>query len=54
LVKATEIIEELERKVTEFGDGEVQLPDSMEAWWYPVDRVEFERSTQAYRLVSDH
>lgn len=52
-MKATELIEELERQVAEFGDGEVQLPDPLENWWYPVDRVERELSSNAYRVVSD-
>lgn len=53
-MKATEAIEELERKVHEFGDGELHIPDPLESWWYPVDRIEFDRSTQTYRAVSDH
>jgi hypothetical protein len=53
-VKATEIIEELERHVYEFGDGEVQIPDPIERWFYAVDRVERDSSTQTYHLVSDH
>lgn len=54
MLKATEMIEELERHVAEFGDGEVQLPDPMENWWYNVDRIERETGSNAYRLVSDH
>ncbi len=52
-MKATEILEELERKVNEFGDGEGKIPDPIEAWWYDVDRVEFDTGTQTYRFVSD-
>ena len=52
-MKATEIIEELERSVHEFGDGEVQFPDPVERWWYPVDRIEREPGSNAFRLVSD-
>lgn len=53
-MKATEIIEEIERLVYEFGDGEVQIPDPIERWFYGVDRVERDPGTQTYRLVSDH
>jgi hypothetical protein len=53
-VKATEIIEALERQVYEFGDGEGKIPDPVECWWYAVDRVEFDMETQTHRLVSDH
>jgi predicted nucleotidyltransferase len=53
-LKATEVIEALERQVYEFGDGEVQLPDPVERWWYPVDRVEFDTEQQVHRVVSDH
>lgn len=52
-MRATELIEELERHVNEFGDGEVQIPDPLENWWYRVDRVEREIVDNAYRLVSD-
>jgi hypothetical protein len=52
-VKATEIIEELERGVHEFGDGEVHIPDPIEQWWYAVSRVEFDHSTQTFRVISD-
>jgi hypothetical protein len=53
-VKATEVIEELERHVYEFGDGEVQIPDPLENYWYKVDRIEREPGENAYRFVSDH
>ena len=33
---------------------EVQVPDPVEMWFYPVDRVERDPGTQTYRLVSDH
>lgn len=52
-MKATELIEELERLVNEFGDGECQIPDALENWWYPVDRVEREPGDNRYRFVSD-
>lgn len=53
-MKATELIEDLERLVSEFGDGEVCIPDVIERWRYPVHRVEFESEDQSFRLVSDH
>jgi hypothetical protein len=53
-MKATEAIEELERNVNEFGDFELQIPDPVERWWYPVDRIEVVPENQALRLVSDH
>jgi hypothetical protein len=53
-VKATEVIEVLERQVHEFGDGEAQIPDPIERWWYDIDRVEFDQVTQTHRIVSDH
>jgi hypothetical protein len=53
-VRATEVIEQLERDVAEFGDGDVQVPDPLESWWYSVDRIEREPGTNAYRFVSDH
>jgi hypothetical protein len=52
-MKATEGIEELERMVHEFGDFELQIPDPIERWYYPVDRVEVEPEAQAIRFVSD-
>jgi hypothetical protein len=52
-VKATEGIEALERLVNEFGDGELQIPDPLEAWWYDVDRIEREPGSNAYRFISD-
>ena len=52
-VLATQILEELERLVMEFGDGKGKLPDSFEAWWYDVDRIEFDNVSQTYRFVSD-
>jgi hypothetical protein len=52
-MKATEGIEELERAVHEFGDFELQIPDPIARWWYPVDRVEVEPEAQAIRFVSD-
>lgn len=53
-MKATEALEEIERAVTEFGDFELQIPDPVERWWYPVDRIEVDPEAQALRLVSDH
>jgi hypothetical protein len=53
-VKATEISEELDRLIAEFGDGEGQLQDPLECWWYSVDRIEREPGSNAYRFVSDH
>lgn len=52
-MKATEIIEELERQVNEFGDGEGQIPDPLENWWYSVTRIEREPGANNYRFVSD-
>jgi hypothetical protein len=52
---ATEIVEELERLINEFGDGHGQIPDQLEhAWCNNVDRVEFDHVTQTYRFISDH
>lgn len=53
-MRATEIMEELAVLVNEFGDGDGQIPDSMENWWYKIDRIEREPGTNAYRFVSDH
>ena len=53
-MKATEAIEELERLVNEFGDGEVTLPDPVERWWYSVDRIERDPERDGFRFVSDH
>jgi hypothetical protein len=53
-VKATEGIERLEELVAEFGDFELQMPDPVERWHYPVDRIESSTENQAFRLVSDH
>jgi hypothetical protein len=52
-MKATEGIEELERLVHEFGDFELQIPDPIELWFYPVDRIEVVPEAQAIRFVSD-
>jgi hypothetical protein len=52
-MKATEGIEELERLVHEHGDFELQIPDPVERWYYPVDRIEVEPEAQAMRFVSD-
>ncbi len=52
-MKATEIIEELERLVAEFGDGDGQIPDPLENWWYRIERVEREPGANVYRFVSD-
>lgn len=54
-MKATELIEELERQVHEFGDGEVKTPDQLEATWKnPVDRVERDPESNSYLLVNDN
>ena len=50
---STEVLEEIERIQNEFGPCRVQLPDSVERWWYDVTRVEFDTESQAIRLVSD-
>lgn len=51
-VESQEIIEELERLQTEFGRGRCQLPDQMEhAWWYDIERIDFDPVTQTYRFV---
>lgn len=47
------ILEEVERIQNEFGVCKVQIPDSVERWWYDVTRVEFDTEAQAIRLVSD-
>jgi hypothetical protein len=52
-MKATEVIEELERQVNEFGDGEAQIPDPLEKWWYGITRIEREPGSNAYRFVYD-
>lgn len=52
-MKATDLVEELERKIAEFGDGECQIPDPLEGWWYRVDRVEREPGSNNYRFVTD-
>ena len=48
-----ELLEEVERLQHEFGRAQVQLPDPVERWWYPVTRVEFDVESQSIRLVSD-
>jgi hypothetical protein len=53
-MKATEGIEELTRIVHEFGDFELQVPDPIERWNYPVDRLEVVPEAQAIRVVTDH
>lgn len=53
-MKATEIIEELASQINEFGDGEGQIPDPLENWWYSVTRIEREPGSNNYRFVSDH
>ena len=49
---ATELIEKLEQKVNEFGDGKVVLPDPLENWWYEVDDVEHDIPNQRFKLSS--
>jgi hypothetical protein len=53
-VKATEIVEELERLIYEFGDGDSQIPDPIEAWWYDVTRIERDPASNKFRFVADH
>lgn len=49
-----EIIERLEQLQTEFGRGKCQLPDPLEGtWWYPIDRIDFDPTTQTFRFVPD-
>jgi hypothetical protein len=52
-MKATEALEEIERIVNEFGDLELQVPDPIERWFYPVDRLEVVTEAGAIRVVSD-
>lgn len=53
-MKATEIIEDLERLVNEFGDGEGQIPDPLEpGWTNSITRIEREPGSNAYRFISD-
>jgi hypothetical protein len=53
-MKSPELLEEIERLQYEHGPVEVQIPDPVERWCYPVDRVEWVPEAQAIRLVSDH
>lgn len=51
----TELIEELERDVQEFGDGPVKVPDPMQPGWYnPVDRLERGLDDNSALLVNDN
>lgn len=51
---ATEAIEELERRVAEFGDAPLVMPDQLEpAFRNPVHRIEFDSERQAILLVND-
>jgi hypothetical protein len=52
-LKATEIRDELDALINEFGDGDGQIPDPLENWWYGITRIEREPGTNAYRFVSD-
>lgn len=52
-MKATEIRDELDQLINEFGDGEGQIPDPFEQWWYNIDRIEREPGSNVYRFVSD-
>jgi hypothetical protein len=52
-VDSVEIMEALERLQNEFGQGKCQLPDPLQGWWYDIDRIEFDPSTQTYRFVPD-
>lgn len=50
-MKATEVIEELQRQVAEFGDGPLMVQDEMEPdWRYPVTDLEFDQANQAYTI----
>lgn len=50
---ATELLEQLEQKVHEFGDGEMVLPDVFQDWWYKVDSVDFDFANQRYKLTPE-
>lgn len=50
---ATELLEKLEQKVNEFGDGEVVMPEALENWWYKVDDVEFDFANQRHKLIPE-
>lgn len=47
---ATKLIEELESRVNEFGDGEIVLPDPLENWYYPLGSIELDISSMKYKL----
>lgn len=50
----TQIIEEIERIVHEFGDAAVEMPDPIEATWRnSVDRVEYDSERERILFVSD-
>lgn len=50
---ATRLIEQLEARVNEFGDGEVVLPDPLEDWWYEVADIESDLGNRRYKLIPD-
>lgn len=50
---SVQALEEIERIQNEFGACKLQVPDSVELWWYDVTRIEFDPEAQAIRLVSD-
>lgn len=51
---ATEIIDELQRQVQEFGDGPGEIVDEMEPnWKYPITGVEFDSERQSHIFTSD-
>lgn len=54
VMKASEAIEELQRKVAEFGDGPLVIQDEMEDnWRYPVTDLEFDQKNQAYTISAN-
>lgn len=52
-MRATELVEQLESRINEFGDGEVVLPDMLENWFYPIGQIELDLSTNRYKLLPE-
>jgi len=51
---AVELIEELQRKVSEFGNGPVNVADQIQPEWrVPITDIEFDPVNQAYVLITD-
>jgi len=51
---ALEIIEELQRKVNEFGNGQASVADQIQPEWrVPITDIEFDAVNQAYVLITD-